>query len=347
MSIRKDTLGLSLATVTVPYPRMLLDILAERGIGADAVLHGTRLHPSALEKPDGSVSPMQWGVMVMNAMRLTGDQGICIELGLRLPASAHGMLTYAAMTAPDLRGAVQVALRYVRTRVRQYHLVYAEKDGMALLEMRAIQPSPVLDQPFMFELVLVSLLQGVRAITGFALDNMEMQFRWPEPAYFAPYRARLPPTRFSCEANRICCPVDALQAPLPMANDTAHQQVITQVERDFAAVREDEGDILERLRAELVLSPGGYSDVGDLAEHLHLSTRTLRRRILEAGSSYRELLDEARYRDARHFLEASDLDLQTIAARLGFTNPANFTRAFRRWSGLTPSGFRQQRRDAD
>lgn len=50
-----------------------------------------------------------------------------------------------------------------------------------------------------------------------------------------------------------------------------------------------------------------------------------------------------RYRDARHFLEASDLDLQTIAERLDFTTPANFTRAFRRWAGVTPSAFRRSR----
>jgi AraC-like DNA-binding protein len=53
------------------------------------------------------------------------------------------------------------------------------------------------------------------------------------------------------------------------------------------------------------------------------------------------LLDEARFRDAKQLLAASDLDLKTIAERLQFTDPANFTRAFRRWAGQTPSAFRQ------
>lgn len=71
-----------------------------------------------------------------------------------------------------------------------------------------------------------------------------------------------------------------------------------------------------------------------------MSTRTLRRRLEDGGASYRQLLDEARYRDARQWLAASDLDLKTIAERLQFTDPANFTRAFRRWAGQTPSTFR-------
>ncbi|MHA7152957.1 helix-turn-helix domain-containing protein, partial [Burkholderia pseudomallei] len=74
---------------------------------------------------------------------------------------------------------------------------------------------------------------------------------------------------------------------------------------------------------------------------LLMSTRTLRRRLLDAGCGYRALVDEARLRDARRLLRASDLDLKTIAARLQFNDPANFTRAFRKWTGLTPSAYRE------
>ncbi|MGM2885471.1 helix-turn-helix domain-containing protein, partial [Bacillus cereus group sp. BC64] len=84
-------------------------------------------------------------------------------------------------------------------------------------------------------------------------------------------------------------------------------------------------DLVERVRAELARGAGDYPGPETLADALLVSTRTLRRRLEEAGSSYRQLLDEARFRDAKQLLAASDLDLKTIAERLQFTDPANFT----------------------
>jgi AraC-like DNA-binding protein len=168
-----------------------------------------------------------------------------------------------------------------------------------------------------------------------------LRFAWPEPAYFARYRDRLPPVAFGCAANALWVARDVLDWPLPLADEVAHRQALVQVEHEYAQVRQDEGDLVERVRAELAKTAGAYPGPDRLADALFVSTRTLRRRLEEAGSSYRQLLDEARFRDAKQLLAASDLDLKTIAERLQFTDPANFTRAFRRWAGQTPSAYRE------
>jgi len=276
-----------------------------------------------------------------NAIRLGGDSGLGFELGLRLRASAHGFLGYAALTAPDLHASLQVMIRYYRMRNRQYRLLYSEDSVAASLEVRELQAVAVLQYPFMFEFMLVGFAQSMQALTGVAIADVELQFRWPQPPHYARYRARLPRVRYACDANRIRIPLAALRLPLLLADDTAHRQTLVQLEREYAGVRQEEGDIVERVRAELVLTRSGYPDLSALSARLLLSSRSLRRRMLLAGVSYRLLLDEARYRDACRLLAASDLDLQTIAARLSFSDPANFTRAFRRWSGMTPSEFRR------
>ncbi|MFP3617370.1 AraC family transcriptional regulator, partial [Paraburkholderia sp. SIMBA_050] len=77
---------------------------------------------------------------------------------------------------------------------------------------------------------------------------------------------------------------------------------LVQVEREYAQVRQEEGDLVERVRAELARTAGDYSSPEALADALLVSTRTLRRRLEEAGPRSRQLLDEARFRDAKQLL---------------------------------------------
>jgi len=73
-----------------------------------------------------------------------------------------------------------------------------------------------------------------------------------------------------------------------------------------------------------------------------MSVRTLRRRLKEEGSSYRELLDEIRYGLAREYLGQTQLPLEEISGLLGYTEAGNFSHAFKRWSGMSPREWRVQ-----
>ena len=110
----------------------------------------------------------------------------------------------------------------------------------------------------------------------------------------------------------------------------------------LAGIRPD--DLLERVRAQLAPGPDGYADLERVAARLFMSGRTLKRKLQERGTTFRALLDDARFRQALHLLENPDLDIQQVAAALGYRDPACFTRAFRRWSGRTPSQARAERK---
>jgi AraC-like DNA-binding protein len=338
--LAKDRLGLRRPTIPVTYARLLLQVLAARGVDPAAMRAGTGLRDAVLAEPDACIAPSQWGRLVLNAVEASGDAGIGLAFGLQMKATVHGFLGYATLTARDIREALQVTIRYFRMRNRQYRLTYAEDERGATLELHGVQANPVLQHHVMFEFVLTGLAQNVSQWSGRASPPIALRFAWPEPAYFARYRDQLPAVEFGCAANALWIAHDMLDWPLPLADDTAHQQALVQVEREYAQVRQEEGGFVERVRTDPAPAAGAYPGPGTLAHALLVSTRTLRRRLEEAGSSYRQLLDEARFRDAKQLLAASDLDLKTIAERLQFTDPANFTRAFRRWAGLTPSVYR-------
>ena len=88
----------------------------------------------------------------------------------------------------------------------------------------------------------------------------------------------------------------------------------------------------------------GNPTIVQTAEVLGLSVRSLQRRLLQLDLTHRQLLDEVRLEAARHLLERSEKSLAQIAADLGYADPANFTRAFQRWTGQSPSAYRRRRR---
>jgi len=85
---------------------------------------------------------------------------------------------------------------------------------------------------------------------------------------------------------------------------------------------------------------GGHLRMAQVADALHLSPRTLQRRLGDAGTSYQQLLDQVRHHLARRLLDATDLDVGEIAFLLGFEELNSFNRAFRQWEGATPARWR-------
>jgi AraC-like DNA-binding protein len=91
---------------------------------------------------------------------------------------------------------------------------------------------------------------------------------------------------------------------------------------------------------------GGRPEIRAVARTLNISVRTLQRRLAERGWTYKRLLDEVRFAEARRAIAKPEDLLKVLAIDLGFEEQASFTRAFRRWTGLSPSEYRRQLRPA-
>lgn len=327
----------SQSVLAASYPRLLLDLVAEHGIDPTLALAGTQLTRERLETPDARISSRQAARMVHNALALTGRDALGIEYGLQLRPTAHGLLGYAVMSCANLQQALELALRFVQLRQQDVTPQFSLQGDWAVIEIsdnHALGPL----RRFFYECLMVGLLHSAALLLARDGLDAELHFDWPEPPYFATYRAQLPRTLFGQRANLIRFPAALLQRPLLMSDPVAARQAREQCERELAQA-DDAGDaILPRVRA--VIGGGGYPTLEATAARLHLSTRTLKRRLQDAGSSYRQLLDEVRYRDALRLLANPDLEMQQIAQALGYTDPACFTRACRRWTGKPPSALR-------
>lgn len=325
-------------TVPVVYSLFVLALAAERGIRREALLAGTGIAPGLLERLNARTTPAQHGRLCSNALRLTGDKGLGYEIGLRSQITKHGFLGYGLMSCATLREALELFCRYLRARIPFFNVRLTTDGRQAVVELNEALALGRLRR-FGNDATLVELGVLLGSLLSEPLRGLEIWFDYPEPDYYPRYRRRLPPLRFARAANQLRFPAELLDRRLATANPATAQLMIQECERELALLGLGQ-DVLGQVRALMVMQPGGYPDVSALCAQLHMSSRTLKRKLRQQGTSYMELRDQARRRDGRRLLESRTLPIEEISARLGYTDPANFTRAFRRWTGESPSASR-------
>jgi len=185
---------------------------------------------------------------------------------------------------------------------------------------------------------LVSLCR-VSCGEGFAPLSLELVRPQPPCAaeFYALFRA---PIRFGAECDAMVFRRDDVERPLPTANRALarHNERIV---ADYMARLDDE-NFSDRVRIRLIESlPSGGVDAADVARALNVSVRTLQRRLADEGATYSGLLDQARRELAVRFIGEQRMPVKEATYVLGFSEPANFSRAFKRWTGVSPSEFRQ------
>jgi AraC-like DNA-binding protein len=170
----------------------------------------------------------------------------------------------------------------------------------------------------------------------------EIRVPYPEPPAYTRYKDRLPRFRFNCAAGvQIRFPARLLDERIPSADPVSVQLAIDRCEQEMArqAANLTTADLV---RGKLVCQDGRYPDMAAMARMLLVSERTLKRRLQEEGSSFQALLDKARHQDSMRLLGNPALAVKQVAQAVGYTDPANFARAFSKWTGLSPREWRQR-----
>ena len=178
---------------------------------------------------------------------------------------------------------------------------------------------------------------------GSTLSPQRVAFRRAAPADTGPYEALFGcPVSFGADANRLLIGLAEADHPLPTGNRdlaAAHDRILVE-----QLARLDKSNVVARFRASLLerMTDGEFSEE-DLARDLHMSRRSLQRRLAEAEATYQSLVDETRRDMALRYLEDPDQSATDVAFLLGYSRQSAFTRAFRRWTGMSPSKYRSSK----
>jgi len=163
------------------------------------------------------------------------------------------------------------------------------------------------------------------------------------PADQSPYRSYFRSSvRFDQETAALVFPARLLSTRLTGSEGEVRRALEHNLRRAETNARPDLIDDLRQILRTAMRS--GRCSANDMAQRLDMHKRTLSRHLKAAGTSFRTVADEVRFDVARHLVADTDIPLAQISAALDFSEPAAFTRAFERWSGVSPSLLRSRQK---
>ena len=330
------------ASLIASTSQVLWRILEANGFDPAPIFRDAQLDPSWWHEPDARLPDAKLDDAWFLATELTANPCIGLQAARFInPVSLHA-LGFAWLASDSLYDALSRLVRYSDLIADGSRLNLATvKDVCRLtIEYAAISGRAAPQRMDSFWAGLVAL---ARLITSESLSPTSLSLRrLPPPCvdeYYALFRA---PITFGAEKDSIEFARNIAHRALPTANLVlAHTN--DEVIKDYLA-RINAQDLSGRVKTRLIDTlPSGEFSEASVADSLNLSTRTLQRRLSEEGTSFKVLLDEARRELAMRFIGEQRYSIKETSYLLGFSEPGNFSRAFRRWTGTSPSQYRGSR----
>jgi AraC-like DNA-binding protein len=321
--------------------QLLTQLGIDHGLSVERCLHNTGLSPLQLAELHSEIEGAQELQLIRNLIdALPAQYDLGLQAGLRYQLTTYGIWGYALLSSQTFRQAADLGLRYLDLTFAFNRITLREGTSQAHLELDGSHlPDQVRDFLLLRDAVAVMVIQ--RELTGAKVPLSRVQLSIPAPAdptRFVEQFGLLP--EFACAQNRISFSRHLLDLPLPRANPHNAQLCELQCQA-LLAKRQVRSGLAGQIRDRLLSTPGRLPDMELIANELNLSSRTLRRRLEDQGSSFRQLQEEVRQALAEELLAIASLSQEEIAERLGYSEVSNFLHAFKRWKGQTPGQYRQ------
>ncbi|NHB57487.1 helix-turn-helix transcriptional regulator [Acinetobacter shaoyimingii] len=324
------------------YGLLLLDVVSRWGYSAESLFTPFNYTNEQLADPDFRIPLHVANEMIILARKMTGESTLGYHLGNQMRISIHGFIGYAIMTANEITDALVLANRFIQLRMPflQFHF-------STFTEQVSLQLQCDIDiEPLRTEIVMAltfGVITMAKALTGIEDLHGDIDFDFPKPEGFDKYLLKmnkLNNIRFDQPHFLACFDKKYLGLKMVNADPIASQIAINQCEAELSELGERRR-ISMRVRDILTHSEQHYLSIEHVADRLHMSDRTLKRQLAAEGTSFSTIVDEVRYRHATSLLSRTDYTLEQITDELGYSDVANFSRAFKRWSGRSPSSWRK------
>jgi len=327
----------------VAISQVMVNFAARQGIAADRCLQGTGISTAELHDPDALIERAREMRLIENLIHALPHVSVLgFEVGLQYSISTFGIWGFAMRINRTLREAILCALRYLplSTAYCRFQLL---PDDLQTFGLR-IDPDaiPAHLRTFLLQRDTATAINLIRELGLAGVDVQRLEFAGPAPVgaeRIASLCGLVP--HFGCTYNAIVMRRRDVELPLPMYDANLASFLDAQCRQQLE--RRQMTGVTGQVR-QLVLGPLGLiASIEDVAEHMAMATRTLRRKLEDEGISYRNILDEERRQLAAQLLATTDIKLDVLALQLGYGDTPSFARAFRRWFGEAPGEYRRRR----
>ena len=318
------------------YLLPIIKALESRGIDSEPLLRQAGIEDTVANDPLVRLPHQQLGEVFRLAVETTGDPRFGLYASrYMLPSHIHALGT--AMLAS--RSLMDLCLRVERYGLflAQTAAFYVQRDDLETkfsAQLNVPLRAEATDMFWSFILRLMRHLDSEK-LNPMRVDVTVMESPEARVAYEKFFRC---PISFSCSEVALYFDTPSLERELPTASHEL-ARLSDQVVQDYLA-KMDRDDIVSRVNSLLVANlPAGEYSKEDAAQELHMSARTMQKKLQEAGTTWRELLESTRKELAISYLRSGRYSLGEITFMLGFNDTSSFSRAFKRWTGKTPGSF--------
>ena len=314
--------------------------LRDLGLDPNPVIWEAGLDPRLFDDGANVIPHAALGRLLALCVTRTNCPHFGFLVGKRATILSLGMVGRLMQHSETVRDALRALVKNLSIQDRVAVPTLVTGDGVALFSYAVYKPEATcVDQ--ILDGVIAVAVNALRTLCGADWNPAEVLLPRAVPADQLPYRRHFrSPVRFNQEAATIVFPSGDLDRRVagadPMVRDLLEERI---QELRGAQGSEFSDDIRRLLRMRLT---GDHCSADDVAHSLAMHRRTLSRRLKVGGMGYRAITNEIRFEIARHLLEDTAVPLGQIAAALGYSEASAFTRAFRRWSGRTPTTWRDE-----
>ncbi len=318
---------------------LLETTLRDLGHDPGPLLQQAGIEPASVGNPNVRIPTVQMQALWRLALEQTGDPALGLTAARHFqPAALHG-LGFACLASDTLRDVLGRLVRFS-------HLInalpeFSLEEHEHTVDLRMTLPD--LGSDFVHaatDLGMAAFLSMCQITAGDDILPVHTSLQRPTPADGRPYQLMFGPgISFDNPSNVLSFDRDQALAPL----STAHPELARMNDQtviDYLA-RFDRDNITMQVRAKIIEQlPEGRPNQGDIASTLNTSLRSLQRRLHDQDTSFKELLSNTQRELALSYIRDTSRSIGEITYLLGFSEPSNFTRAFKRWTGKSPGEYR-------
>jgi AraC-like DNA-binding protein len=322
--------------------QVFVRLVEMHGIDARALLREAGVDPAALRDPSARIPSTFWDTAGAKAVALIPDPAFALRAARCWHPSNLGALGHAWLASSTLRTGLERLQRYSRVLGEKAELkITNTREGLRFVYDHR-RRDPVL-RAIGSDFVMSLVVDMCRMNYGASLRPVEVRLSRAKPGDIEPYRHFYGcPIHFETNEDSFLLSARVADEPLHTANRQLAGILDSILTAQLAAL--DKDNIPARCKSSVLeqLTSGEVSE-NDMARQLHMSRRTLQRKLAESNTTYQKLVDDTRRDLALRYMEDAGKSITDVTFLLGFSGQSAFTRAFKRWTGTSPTTYREQK----
>ncbi|MBY6197356.1 AraC family transcriptional regulator [Vibrio hangzhouensis] len=318
-------------------------VLDEHGYDISKILLSRNITEQVMADPNFKLSVEEYYSILEQVLKTAAIPALGIKVGKKFSLGDYGVLGYAFISSKSFDQALQLFFRYqaiIGGEAMSKEVLHYDGSEVFI----TVSCSSICTETQRFE-VEESFgqwlaMSDIMKMNGISLQFSRIEFTFPKPDNFSNYQQEIPcPVYFEQSKNAIYFNKSDLEQRFSMADQVTSQLCSQQCEVILNNLKSCDA-LITSIRRMIINQPNENLSLEDVARFLNLSPRTLRRRLKDNSTSFGDIKSEIRMEVAREYLLNTKISTQEIAHLVGYSDVANFYRAFKKYQGVTPGDFR-------